>query len=237
VVQSSLSASPMEVNYRRIGDKIIEQGTTTLTWSSSNSDAASLDPGGSVDASGTKSITLSPTQSGKGSVDENFQYTLKATNGRGGSETKTVVVHMKGSMEPFPTVLLHSVFFPTAYPTKDDSQLGLVLSQQEILTNLPPDLNGIWSMTLKRSCRLAETRTSAGEMITTSPYRNCACNGLRSFWFHRESQPRRSIPLPMASRNRWTKPRFAICKIEIQTKLLRSESRLPSNLARLQSPR
>ncbi len=136
VVQSSLSASPMEVNYRRIGDKIIEQGTTTLTWSSSNSDAASLDPGGSVDASGTKSITLSPTQSGNGSVDENFQYTLKATNACGGSETKTVVVHMKGSMEPIPTVLLHSVFFPTAYPTKDDPQLGLVRSQQEVLTNL-----------------------------------------------------------------------------------------------------
>jgi hypothetical protein len=136
VVQSSLSASPMEVNYRRISDKIIEQGTTTLTWSSSNSDATSLDPGGSVDASGTKSITLSPTQSGNGPVDENFQYTLKATNACGGSETKTVVVHMKGSMEPIPTVLLHSVFFPTAYPTKDDPQLGLVRSQQEILINL-----------------------------------------------------------------------------------------------------
>ena len=48
VVQSSLSASPMEVKYHRIGDKVIEQGTTTLTWSSSNSDAVSLDPGGSV---------------------------------------------------------------------------------------------------------------------------------------------------------------------------------------------
>jgi hypothetical protein len=126
----------MEVKYHRIGDKIIEQGATTLTWSSSNSDAASLDPGGSVDASGTKSITLSPTQSGNGPVDENFQYTLKATNACGGSETKTVVVHMKGSMEPIPTVLLHSVFFPTAYPTKDDPQLGLVRSQQEVLTNL-----------------------------------------------------------------------------------------------------
>ncbi len=136
VVQSSLSASPTEVNYRRIGDKILEQGTTTLTWSSSNSDAASLDPGGSVDASGTKSITLSPTQSGNGPVDENFQYTLKATNACGGSDTKTVVVHLKGSMESVPTVLLHSIFFPTAYPTKDDPQLGLVRSQQEILINL-----------------------------------------------------------------------------------------------------
>jgi len=136
VVQSSLSASPMEVNYRRIGDKIIEQGTTTLTWSVSNSDAASLDPGGSVGASGTKTITLSPTQSGTGPVDEQFKYTLNTTNACGGSDTKTVVVHMKGSMEPIPIVLLHSVFFPTAYPTKEDPQLGLVRSQQEVLTNL-----------------------------------------------------------------------------------------------------
>jgi len=136
LVQSSLSASPMEVTYRRIGDKIIEQGTTTLTWSSSNSDAASLDPGGSVGASGTKSITLSPTQSGNGPVDEQFKYTLNATNACGGSETKTAMVHLTGSVEPIPSVLLHSVFFPTAYPTKEDPTLGLVRSQQEVLTTI-----------------------------------------------------------------------------------------------------
>jgi hypothetical protein len=133
VVQSSLSASPMEVSYRRIGDKIIEQGSTTLNWSSSNSDAASLDPGGSVDASGTKSIALSPTQSSTGPVDEEFKYTLKATNACGGSDTKTVAVHLKGSIEPIPTVLLHSVFFPTDYPTKNYPEVGLVRSQQEAL--------------------------------------------------------------------------------------------------------
>jgi OmpA family/PEGA domain len=136
VVQSSLNASPTEVRYRRIGDKIIEQGSTTLNWSSSNSDAASLNPGGSVDGSGTKSITLSPTQSGTGPVDEELKYTLNATNACGGSETKTVVVRLKGSVEPIPTVLLHSVFFPTAYPTKEDPTLGLVRSQQEVLTTL-----------------------------------------------------------------------------------------------------
>jgi hypothetical protein len=136
VVQSSLSASPMEVKYRRIGDKIIEQGTTTLTWSSSNSDAASLDPGGSIGASGTKAITLDPTQNGTGPVDEQFKYTLNATNVCGGSATKTVAVHLKGSVEPIPTVLLHSVFFPTAYPAKEDPTLGLVRSQQEVLATL-----------------------------------------------------------------------------------------------------
>jgi hypothetical protein len=135
-VQSALSASPLQVSYRRIGDKIIEQTSTTLNWSVSNADTISLDPGGSVDRSGTKSITPSPTQSGTGPVDEEFKYTLKATNACGGSDTQVVAVRMKGSIAPIPTVLLHSVFFPTDYPTKHEPELGLVRSQQELLTNL-----------------------------------------------------------------------------------------------------
>jgi len=136
VVQSLLSASPTEVSYRRIGDKVIQQGSTTLNWSSTNADAVSLDPGGSVDANGTKSITLSPTQNSNGPVDEEVRYTLKTANVCGGSDTKTVAVHLKGSIDPIPTVLLHSIFFPTDYPTKDNPIAGLVSSQQEELTNL-----------------------------------------------------------------------------------------------------
>ncbi|HKV79706.1 MAG TPA: OmpA family protein [Candidatus Sulfotelmatobacter sp.] len=136
VVQSSLSASPAEIRYRRIGDKIMEQGSTTLSWSSSNADAASLGSLGSVDASGTKSLTLSPTQAANGPLDEEFKYTLTATNVCGGSDSKTVAVHLKGSIEPTPTLLLRSIFFPTDYPTKKYPQLGLVSSQQEALTTL-----------------------------------------------------------------------------------------------------
>ncbi len=135
-VQSSLSASPTDVRYRRIGDKVIEQGNTTLNWSSSNSDAATLVPVGSVDSTGTRSLTLSPTQTGNGPVDEEFKYTLTATNVCGGSDTKTVAVRLKGSIEPIPGVLLNSVFFPTDYPTKKDPSLGLVRSQQETLRTL-----------------------------------------------------------------------------------------------------
>src|SRR5204862_286730 len=102
----------------------------------SNADAASLGSLGSVDASGTKSVTLSPTQTANGPVDEEFKYTLTATNVCGGSDTKTVAVHLKGSIEPIPTVLLRSVFFPTDYPTKKYPELGLVRSQQETLRTL-----------------------------------------------------------------------------------------------------
>ena len=135
-VQSSLSASPTELRYRRIGDKVIEQGDTTLSWSSSNSDAASLDPLGSVGTTGTKSVTLAPTQTGNGSVNEEFKYTLTATNICGGSDTKTVAVRLNGSIEPIPAVLLNSIFFPTDYPTNKDPELGLVRSQQETLQTL-----------------------------------------------------------------------------------------------------
>lgn len=136
VVQSSLNASPTEVSYRRIGDKVVQPASTTLNWSSSNSDAASLNPVGSVDTSGSKSLTLTPTQTANGSVDEEFKYTLTATNVCGGTDTKTVAVRMKGSIEPIPAVLLNSVFFPTDYPTKKDPALGLVRSQQETLRTL-----------------------------------------------------------------------------------------------------
>jgi hypothetical protein len=139
VVQSSLNTSPAEVRYRRIGDKVIEQGSATLTWSSSNSDAVSLTPLGSVDSSGSKSISLAPSQTADGPVDEEFKYTLTATNVCGGSDTKTVSVRVKGSIEPIPAVLLKSVFYPTDYPTKHNPSVGLVRSQQEALTALATD--------------------------------------------------------------------------------------------------
>src|SRR6266481_1716070 len=135
-VQSSLGASPTDVRYRRIGDKVIEQGNTTLNWSSSNSDAASVVPVGSVDSTGTRSLTLSPTQTGNGPVDEEFKYTLTATNVCGGSDTKTVAVRLKGSIEPIPAVLLKSIFYPTDYPDRHNPNLGLLSSQRQALTTV-----------------------------------------------------------------------------------------------------
>lgn len=135
-VQSSLSASPTEVNYRRIGDKVVQPANTTLNWSSTNADAASLAPVGSVDPTGSKSVALTPTQAGNGPVDEEVKYTLNATNVCGGADSKTASVRLKGSIEPVPAVLLNSIFFPTDYPTRQSPALGLVRSQQETLTSL-----------------------------------------------------------------------------------------------------
>jgi outer membrane protein OmpA-like peptidoglycan-associated protein len=135
-VGSVLTASPSEVHYRQIGDKTLQAGNATLNWSSTNADSTSLDPLGSVDPNGNKSLVLKPTQTAEGTVDETFKYTLTATNACGGSDTKTATVHLIGSVEPIPDVLLHSVFFPTDYPTSEKPSLGLVRSQQEVLTTL-----------------------------------------------------------------------------------------------------
>lgn len=135
-VQSSLTASPAEVRYRRIGDKVKEEGNVSLNWSASNADTISLSPFGSVEKSGTRSLAVTPAKTADGPVDENVEYTLTARNACGGTATKTAVVHVTGSIGPVPDVLLHSVFYPTDYPTSQQPALGLVRSQQDALTSL-----------------------------------------------------------------------------------------------------
>ena len=135
-VVARLEASPSEAHYRRIGDKVLTQESATLNWSASNVDAVSLDPFGSVDPGGTRSVQLIPTQSTDGPVDQTVSYSLHATNVCGGSETKTVAIHLTGSIEPIPAVVLNSVFFPSDYPEKNDPTVGILRSQQEPLKTL-----------------------------------------------------------------------------------------------------
>jgi len=136
VVVANVEASPTEVRYRRIGDKVIHQDTATVNWSTSNAEAVAVDPFGTVEPSGSKTQPITPAQTTDGPVDETVTYTLKATNTCGGAETKTASVRVVGSIEPIPVVPLHSVFYPTAYPLKPYPLLGLVNSQQEVLANV-----------------------------------------------------------------------------------------------------
>jgi outer membrane protein OmpA-like peptidoglycan-associated protein len=145
-IQATLAASPAEVRYRRVGDKILEKPTTTVNWSTSNATAISVDPLGAVDAAGSRTLDISPQQTAPGPVDETLTYTLKATNPSGASETRTAKVHLTGSIAPAEEVkkletrlALHSVFFPTAKPSVENPNAGLVASQQETLTVLAAD--------------------------------------------------------------------------------------------------
>jgi len=136
VVVAQLEASTTEAQYKKIGDKVLTQQSGTLNWTTSNVNSVSLDPFGTVDTSGTRTVELVPTQTTDGPVDQTLTYSLHANNVCGGSETKTVAIHLTGSIEPIPAVLLNSIFFPSDYPEKEDSTVGLLKSQKDALTTL-----------------------------------------------------------------------------------------------------
>jgi outer membrane protein OmpA-like peptidoglycan-associated protein len=142
-VDASISVNPAEVHYRKIGDKVITQDSSTLTWQTSNADNVSIDPIGKVDPSGSQTVKAEPkdaTQVPEGqparTIDETTNYTLNASNVCGGSATQAAALHIVGSVEPIPTVTLQSVFFPTDYPDHRNPQVGLVKSQQLSLSDL-----------------------------------------------------------------------------------------------------
>ena len=135
-VQSSIEASPAEVRYRRIGDKVLEQGSANVGWKATNANSITIDQFGAVAADSTRTITVTPRQDANGPVNEVQTYTLVATNECGGSSTHTASVRVTGSIEPIPDVPLASVFFPTGYPDASHPRVGLVKSQQEALDRM-----------------------------------------------------------------------------------------------------
>lgn len=132
-VQSSLQVSPGEIRYRRIGDKVIEQGASNLAWTTSNASTVSIEPLGDVGTNDTRSVKAEPKQQTEGPVNEVQTYTLTAKNVCGGINTQTASVRVVGSIEPIPTVPLASVFFPTGYPDEQHPNQGLLESQQQAL--------------------------------------------------------------------------------------------------------
>jgi hypothetical protein len=135
-VVATLNAAPPELHYRKIGDKVITDDSGTLTWTTSNADAAEITPIGKVDLNGSQTVKADPSKTDIGTVDESKSYTLTATNVCGGSSTQTAAFHVTGSIEPIPEVVLQSVFYPTDYPDKKNPQVGLVKSQQLELATL-----------------------------------------------------------------------------------------------------
>jgi outer membrane protein OmpA-like peptidoglycan-associated protein len=92
---------------------------------------------GTVDASGSKTITPTPKQTGYGPVDETDTYTLHATNECGGSATQTATLHIVGLIEQAHVkVELTSVFFPTNWPNRHHKDNGLLRSQKDALNKL-----------------------------------------------------------------------------------------------------
>jgi OmpA family/PEGA domain len=142
VVDATLAANPTDLHYRKIGDKVLTEESSTVTWTTGNADSVTVD-GNKVDPSGSETVKGDPTDvtaipdgGQPRTIDESKTFNLNATNVCGGSATKTASVHITGSIEPIPQVVLQSVFYPTDYPDKKHPQVGLVKSQQLELATL-----------------------------------------------------------------------------------------------------
>ncbi|MFZ1167333.1 MAG: OmpA family protein [Candidatus Sulfotelmatobacter sp.] len=134
-VQAEVGLSPAEVQYKRVGDKIVEDGRTALNWKASNASNVSIDPLGAVDARGSRTLTVAPLKSDFGPVDETANYTLKATNQCGGVETRTVALHIVGSIEPG-ALSMRSVYFQTDRPGSLKSEAALLPSEKQALQTI-----------------------------------------------------------------------------------------------------
>lgn len=133
---ATLALSQPEIRYHKIGDKVVDQDSTTLNWSASNANSTRVEPFDSTAMSGTRTVTADPMQKSTGPINENQTYTLIATNACGGKTTKTATLHVVGSIDPPPSATLLSVFYPTAYPTKHHPKVGLVADEKMTLDNI-----------------------------------------------------------------------------------------------------
>ncbi len=128
-----LSLSEPEVHYHKVGDKVVQDDSTTLQWSTSNANKVTITPLGSEALSGSQTIQPKPVQLTDGTVNEEFGYTIEASNACGRTASKTVLLHIVGSIDPAPSVTLASVFYPTAYPRHNRPRVGLVSSEAQAL--------------------------------------------------------------------------------------------------------
>jgi hypothetical protein len=142
-INASLEVTPQEVHYRKVGTQVVEQPQATLSWTTSKAPTVSIDPFGSVEASGSRQVTPEVKTTAVGPVDETATYTLKAVNACGAEETRTASLHIVGTIAPAVSatasevgLALASIFFPTAYPETARPEVGLVKSQAEALGKL-----------------------------------------------------------------------------------------------------
>ena len=136
-IQANLQLSPAEVHYRRIGDKVVQDDSSALSWSASNASAVAIDQFGTVDANGNRPLQpITPKKNTPGAIDETINYTLTATNGCGATETRTAALHITGEIKQPELALTRSVYFPTNRPRSLKTEAALLPSEQETLKTL-----------------------------------------------------------------------------------------------------
>jgi hypothetical protein len=131
VVEATFSSTSDPAHYVRIGEKVITQDKPTFKWNVINADNVEVEPFGKVGTTGEQSFDPSPKATTSG-VDEIQTFKLTATNVCGGKEVQTADVHMVGHVLPE----VSSVFFPTSFPMSRNADHGLLMSQQQQLSEL-----------------------------------------------------------------------------------------------------
>jgi OmpA family/PEGA domain len=129
---ATLTVSQPELRYHKIGDKVVENGSAVLNWTSDGT-KVTLQPLGSVAANGSQTVEPVPSQTSTGPVNQDVTYTLHVTDACGGTAVRTASLHIIGSIDPPPPVVLASLFYPTNYPERRHSRIGLVASQERAL--------------------------------------------------------------------------------------------------------
>lgn len=132
-IQANLQLAPAEVHYRRIADKVVQDDSSALNWSAANASTVSIDQLGTVSATGNRPLQITPKKTTPGPIDETVTYTLAATNGCGGTETRTAALHIVGTIEQPEMQLSRSIYFPTNQPRNVKSDKGLLPSERESL--------------------------------------------------------------------------------------------------------
>ena len=132
---ATLSLNHPEIQYHKIGDKVVEDEPVTLTWSASNAKAVTITPLGSESISGSTTITPQPKQTSTGPINEVENYTLSASSACGGTTTQSAALRIVGSIDPAPPVTLASVFYPSNYPNPGHPKIGLVASEKTTLAD------------------------------------------------------------------------------------------------------
>jgi outer membrane protein OmpA-like peptidoglycan-associated protein len=136
-VQANLGLTPAEVHYKKVGDKVVQDDTSALNWTAANATTVSIDPLGTVGPTGSKDLQITPKKTDPGPVDETVTYTLTASNGCGGTDTKIATLHIVGSIEQPETKLsMRSVYFPTDRPRSIKSEDALLDSEKDTLKSI-----------------------------------------------------------------------------------------------------
>jgi outer membrane protein OmpA-like peptidoglycan-associated protein len=135
-IQANLGFSSADAHYKRVGDKVVVNDSPALNWTSANASAVSIDTLGTVDASGSRTLQIAPKKTDPGPIDETLTYTLNASNGCGGTATKTATLHIVGSIVQPEIKLARSVYFPTDRPRSLRTEDALLDSEKETLKSI-----------------------------------------------------------------------------------------------------